>query len=231
MWYNKFMKKITYVLLAVSLLFVSCKHKQKDIVSIEEDKTIKNLIATKESETLWTREIEGEILTENISQFNNINTGIQLTPEVVSAGTIMPEKVYPSIKDFYVLDTSTIDKVLLKNLKTFGDGICKNINKGQEKLFNKNLKFTYVFFKESLQENWESIFNETCPYTFDEMVYGEKKIEIFDKYLIGKEYAGKDFIEVPVRLYKQNKYIDIMIYVEESKDFLFSNIEIKNWGE
>ncbi len=215
----------------VLLLFCSCKHKQKEIISIDEDQTIKKLISTKESETLWTREIEGEILNENISQIKGVGNSIQVTPEIMNINEILDVEVYPAIKNFYVLDTTSMDKSLLNNIKAFGEAICKDVCKGPEKFFKKELHFTYTFFKVALQENWESIFNETCTFSFDELVYGSKKITVFDKYLIGKEYKGQDFIEVPVRLYKKNRYVDIIIYVEESKDFSFSNIEIKDWGE
>lgn len=224
------MKRFFFLSLIPIFLLVSCANKQSDIISFEENDTIKSVITSKEAEVTWSKELEGEILSEKIDSKEGVDSRVSLTPEVLSLIEPSEKKIYPSLPDFTLLDVSDMNKTVLKNITGFCDKFIANINKGPQQLFNQDYLFSYVFFKESLFENWNLMFDNNFPCTFEELNDSSRKIKLFDSYDIGKQKESFDFIEVPVRMYNKYGYADIIIYVERTTEYMINEIELTGWG-
>ena len=52
----------------------------------------------------------------------------------------------------------------------------------------------------------------------------------FDNFYICKPFISEENIQVPVRIYNQDLYIDLSIYLNYDEDYKIKQIEIIKWG-
>lgn len=221
--------KYLFLLLLIPF-FLSCSNEKETIVSIENENTLKYIISEKQSVVNWAKEIEPEILEEDLNKFSSISSSVNVTKEIFGLIKEKEQKNYPSIDDFTILDTSNLNEKAKKTINNFCTSVCNNLNCKYDSFMNKDCYFLYQFFKSNLLENWKMMFNEDFPNTFEDLTNENKKITLFNDYLLGKEIETNDFYEVPVRLISKDKYLNLVICLEKEDNCLIDEISISGWG-
>lgn len=225
------MKKYFVLLFCSLFIIISCKQKSNSqIISFDKNETLKSILNELESDTIWTRELEPEIMEQSLSNTNGISNNIMISQETSILNKVQNEKVYPSITNFTILDTSELDKDIKLLIENFSNSVCKDFQKSNTQYLNPEFTYSYIFFKSNLYENWYIMFNEEFPYSFEE-INGTKKIKLFNSFLIGKFEENDDFIQIPVRFYSDEKYINTNIFVDKQNKKSICDINIIGWGK
>ncbi len=208
-------KKLWGLILGLSVLFIlfSCSNSQAIILNNQEA-TLRNQVVDKEKSTVWTKEIEADRLNVNINSFVNIYDRSLISPRMIQTLRNTSNPVYPQISNLGSLDTSQMNKNLFSIVQDF----CNQLKKTSEDLeafFDPQYFFNYVFFKKDLKDIW--------PVKDEE--------ELFDHYIICKAFESEDLNQVPVRLYKNQEYIDLSLFLIYHNGYRVSQIEIIGWGK
>ncbi|MCQ2587653.1 MAG: hypothetical protein MJ174_06015 [Treponema sp.] len=222
--------KYFFFLIFIPFIFLSCSKEKDSVISVENEETLKYLISERQSIVNWAKEIEPEILETDIGNIPSISQSVSVSKELMGLIKQDNNKIYPSISDFTILDNSSLNEKALNTVKNFGSAVCSNLNCKPDLFMSKNYYFLYQFFKSNLLENWETMFNEKFPNTFEDITNKDKKIVLFNDFLIGKENETQDFIEIPVRLIAKDKYLNIVICVEKVDNYSIDEISISGWG-
>lgn len=230
------MKNISLLLIVCFLLVIfSCSNSQEEFEQITYTDTIKAITDEKAFSTNWTEEIDPYILSKkNKKSTDNINPGLNpkgLSEEEAEAASkyveeaksgknnkkkksiLLPEglflsdkfyigpKVYPFIEGFASLDLSTIKEDEFKLLTDF-----------LTSLKDKNLQESLILPSESYLSTILQYELETLPQ--------------ITNWIIGSPHKGKitdivEIYEVPVRLFFDFGFMDILIDLALSEDKYF----------
>lgn len=184
----------------------SCSKKNKDIVIINEEDTLKKIIQNKENEVFWTETIDAEILSTELSytdvleNFNNLNINL------VNTISNSFQDCFPFINGIGSLDHSENTEEIYIFISKICNIILKNPENGLDDYFDTDFLFNKTFFIKDLKDIWKNKFNSS---------YSTKKL--FDKYYIGEIQEGFDLTEAKIRFYKENNYIDITLFISQNE--------------
>ena len=101
------MKKISLLILGISILFFSCSNNKTVDVNTLEQKTIKQIIVERNEKELWTRALEENLLTQPLID-ELFDSSVTVSSETYKAVYSGKSPVYPSIKDFGSVDISSL---------------------------------------------------------------------------------------------------------------------------
>ena len=136
-------------------LFVSCA------ASVEEsevkDDTLKNSVENFERTSLWSNEIEADILKEKLPAVKKISPKTILSPASVALASVDTKTVFPNFKDSFSLDVSSMDKNALKILDSFFYSLESNAD--CEKYFETEYLYSLVIFLHDFSEMKLNILN------------------------------------------------------------------------
>lgn len=210
--------KLKYLFISILCVITlsSCSKKNKDIVIINEEDTIKKTITNKENEIFWTDAIDEEVLTTALSFpeiFENYNS---LNINLVNSLSYSFSDCYPSIQNIGSLDHSEISSELNIFISRVCNAILSNPENSLCDFFDKEYLFNKTFFINDLKDIWKTKFN---------IEFSNKKL--FDKYYIGDVKESFDLTEVKIRFYKNDNYIDITLFISQNEKRLnLKQIEI-----
>ncbi|MCR4742206.1 MAG: hypothetical protein K5866_04960 [Treponema sp.] len=228
-----------------AFIFIACSNNQVSLDEEVEINTIKMNIQNKESDTLWTSELEGEFLNTKYDYSDSkIGNVLPVTYDLFYFDYDYKELVFPELDSFGSLDTSKIPQELLLKTQAFINDVSKNPYGDFSFYFDKAFYFSYIFFLNKLKNNYQEIFNIEFPYKdldksdTKDSEDASKTLEnqqeevapLFTSSRIGQAFISSDLIQIPVRLYNKKNYLDIDIFVKV-KGYLIYNIEIKNWSK
>ena len=217
------MKKISLLILGISILFFSCSNSKTVDVNTLEQKTIKQIIVERNEKELWTRALEENLLNQPLID-ELFDSSVTVSSETYKAVYSGKSPVYPSIKDFGSVDISSLDKNCQKILNDFCKTICFDYSEAIGDYFNEKYIFNAVFFMKDLCQNWEINFDTKFPVKKEDV-----KLKLFDTYYIGKPLftESDSYAEVPLLFISQNKklYVKILINPDEEKMIYQANIE------
>lgn len=244
------MKSLLATLVTTFIIFslFSCSNAAEVKVVTEDPETLKSVVADKEFNVTWTNELEGERLTENIySDSEYISDYFYLSPDNVIVSHKNEEPIYPELKGFGSLDTRNIPSSIKYIITSFCDALSKDVLKGAEQYFDSNYYFNYVFFKTDLLNTWEDRFFEPYPLaeeekeeetkstendevSEEEKETSEKKEEkvkpsLFNKWILGKPFITDNVLQQPVRFYRNNYHLDLLLYVNMDNNKIFQIVE------
>lgn len=219
------MKKVLF-LFTFSIFLFSCSNvvEGRNIHDSTEDvffnnlnknsETLKDVIEKKESSMSWTKELEGDILQEDIYiDAERISSNVYLTPEVISVVYCNNNPIYPEIPGFGSLDTTLLQDSVRNVINEFAESINENIYTIPISVIHPDFIFNYVFFRNDLIENWELKFGEKFPYDNNEDKSKIKPITLFTKWIIGRPFTTGEIEKVPVRFYCQQGFLDVTLYI------------------
>lgn len=203
-------KNILFCFLILFLSF-SCSKSKTDIISYDESETIRNEINIKEKKINWSKEIDPEILEEDITHPQRLSKNLEITLDSVIALKNYTPKVYPYIDNLGSLDISNMETKAFTTAQKFCQNLINKNFSDIEQNFDSNYLFNLVFFKKD---------------------YDEKIKQTFTNYYITKEIYSFDLIQIPIRFYnRKNFYMDLNIYIAgNDSSGKINNIEIIKWG-
>lgn len=198
----------------VLFLSVACSD-GRTFVQGGTDETLRSLSETRAENTLWTKELEEDVLKKNILRHEKIKSDVELSSESVSV-LFQKEYVYPSIEEFGNLDASNVLPAIHSAIKEF---VIK-FSSGQDvsSFFLENNFFTYIFFMEDIS------------LIFDECFLADikKEEELFSSFEMARPFIADNMFEVPVRLFCKYGFVDIHIFFDEDENKI-AFLEIIKW--
>ena len=174
--------------------FVSCA------ASVEEsevkDETLKSSAENFERISLWSNEIEADILKEKLPGIKNVSSKTALSPASVALAFIDSKSVFPNFKDSFGLDISSMDKEALKILDSFFYSFEKN--EDCEKYFEAESLYSLVIFLHDFSEIKANVLNHVA----------------------GEPFFSDGIYQCPVRIFlksndKKNSSADIYAYLKK----------------
>lgn len=207
--------------------FFSCSSSNEEIIKYNLDDNLHFITEKKNEDLIWTRELESVRLLKDIKKIEGVVPAVKLNKYVVVATEDIGSEIYPAIKGFGSLDTTSISSELYTFLESFSQSI--SLGKIDESLFNSKSVFSYVLFENDLIKIWEDLFGLDMPSFSEEK---EKNIldseKVFTSWVYGKPILFDSEIQVPVRFIKKSKFIDILMFLSNDK---IDQIQITQWGE
>ena len=146
------MKKISLLILGISILFFSCSNNKTVDVNTLEQNTIKPIIVERNEKELWTRALEENLLNQPLID-ELFDSSVTVSSETYKAVYSGKSPVYPSIKDFGSVDISSLDKNCQKILNDFCKTICFDYSEANGDYFNEKYIFNAVFFIKKMCQN------------------------------------------------------------------------------
>lgn len=232
-------KKYIFSTLVLFSFFIGCSNTQNEELFYNDIDTIKEYVLDKENNITWTKEIEGEILLQDISSNSSIQKTEFYTPEAVKVLKNYQNPVFPSIDNFGSLNTENLSKQTKEFLNEFCTEISNNIYSNPDRYFKNSFIFNYVFFRKELIDNWPVFFNTEFPVLPEDFNQNTEESEnnqdkkepipIFTKWYLGEPFVGEDLVEVPVRFFTQNGNIDVTIVMAINTETRIYQIVIDRW--
>ncbi|HBP08875.1 MAG TPA: hypothetical protein DD629_01045 [Treponema sp.] len=193
----------------IAAFFVSCE------ASVEElevkDETLKSSAENFERISLWTNEIEPNLLKEKLLAVKNISSKTVLSPASVALASIDLKAVFPSLKDSFSLDVSSMDKDALKTLDSFFYSFEKNGN--CEKYFETENLYSLVIFLHD---------------------FAKMKANAFS-HVSGEPFFYDGIYQCPVRIFlkandEKNSSVDVYAYLKKiEQEWKIFQLEIFSW--
>lgn len=223
-----------------SILIFGCSNNQVNLITYDEENTLKINIKEKGDNIIWTREIEGNILTDNIKK-NDLILNNTLSPTIMGIISNQYDAVYPVFDDFGSLDTRNLDNDVRTFINDFCSSISNNLYSMNESYFNKEYIFTYVFFVKELEQNWKKYFSIDFPVSKPEKNDIVSKLEnseneadkenvnLFTSWIFGEPFNGDDYIQIPVRFFTKKGSVDVILFITNDSQLKIFNLEIKKW--
>lgn len=208
-------------IIAAGLLFFSCSSESQIDLNSGSDETLRMTFSSRNSEVIWSREIESSLLSKKINTSSYVSSNLKLDPEVYMISSTDEEPVYPSIDGFGSLDSTKISPEVKKIVDSFAQNVISwNFD---ENLIQKNSIFSLAMFKYDVESGWKNNFNEDFPLT------AEKKL--FSSYYCGEPFVDEEFLSVPLRFKTPKKFIDVQIFIDKTENFKITQILVKKWGK
>ncbi|MBP5568065.1 MAG: hypothetical protein J6X54_02445 [Treponema sp.] len=199
---------------------ISCSNVEQKLVMVQDDNTIRTLIKNKEEKINWTNDIDGEVLSKDITHNDYFSSRVSPSIEAIASIPEYSEPVLPAINGFGLLDTSSIPYEYLSLVRKAADTIKQNPEKNLSSLFDSEYLFNYVFFIHDLKAEWKKHFNVNYP-------YGKN---LFTNYKIAMQNDSFDLMQIPVRFYCKEGYLDLIFDMSQNKkEIKIQQIEITKW--
>ena len=195
----------------IAAFFVSCE------ASVEElevkDETLKNSAENFERISLWSNEIESDILKEKLPAVKNISSKTALSPSSVALASVDSKPVFPNFKDSFSLDISSMDKDALKVLDSFFYSLENNAD--FEKYFETENLYSLVIFLHDFSEMKPNILNHVA----------------------GEPFFSDGIYQCPVRIFlkandEKNSSVDVYAYLKKiEQEWKIFQLEIFSWNK
>lgn len=198
------LKNKVFVISIISLILISCSNSPDSKIVFIEDDTLKNILINKESNVAWTSELEADVLSQNLTEFNYLAQGVRPTLNLQRLEGGLKEPVYPQIQNFASLDFRNVPLALRQFINDFGTGLCSEDTAAAEKFFDSSYIFSYVFFRKDMED---------------------LSIKKFDRYIAGRPFFLDETIRIPFRFYYEKRFKDVFVCIKNnSSDYKVYNI-------
>ena len=192
----------------------SCSNPQ-GVVLASQDSTLRNALQEKNNKTVWTKEIEPNVLTSKLNSQVTVQNREFVSPQMLSTINKLQPAVYPELNNFASLDCSGMNSTIISGVIDFCDALCKGTD-NLSSFFEPDYFYNCVFFVKDLN---------------DSMPTDEKSDSLFDRYLICQGFEGQDIVQIPVRFYKGKETLDLSVYLTYHNGYKVIQIEILGWGK
>ena len=196
----------------IIVFFVSCT------ASVEEsevkDETLKNYAENFERNSLWSNEIEANILNEKLPFIKNISSKVALSSASIALTCINSKSVFPNFKDSFSLDISSMDNDALKILNSFFYSF--ENNESCEKYFETESLYSLVIFLHDFSEIKSNVLNHVA----------------------GEPFFYDGIYQCPVRIFlkannnNSNSSVDVYAYLKKiEQEWKIFQLEIASWNK
>ena len=235
--------KSIFLIFSIFALF-SCKNTTESKLVYTENDTVKSEIKNREGNITWTFDIEEERLSSNISRTAwPLAENVPYSPDYLRLSKKFQKAVFPELLDFGSLDTSSMRQSAKEKINNFCTKLSSAPLAEAGSFFNSKYIFSYVFFRQELENGWTKNFKQEIPVikapekkaesekSDDENSEeeAEPEITIFNKWMIGQPFTGNDIMQIPVRFYCNYGTIDVTIYMNPNGNNEFYQITIDRW--
>jgi hypothetical protein len=191
---------------AVILLipFCGCRHGAEPVIPENGARTLKSLIAEKESAIEWTVDVGRQDAPARRGR-------VPITPDNMFAARTEirnADIVYPELAGFGPVDTSLLGNAERGKLGAFCSAIIARDRTRAENLMNPDNRFLLVVFFTDIRD-----------------------AEFTERYVMGRPGMRGDLWQVPVRFFLKSGYIDIQIFFLQGESITIDQIsygEIQN---
>ncbi len=164
-----------------------------------EDHTLRKMALDLDTATIWTSELEGNILSSEIKNAEGFDKSLLASPRTfaLSYSARKTDPLYPKLANFYPLDLSNMDAAAKSLLTSFCQALVDK--KNTDSFFSPSDLYNLIVFNYSLFK-----------------YFG--KSPSFSSYLAGRPLLDEKIYQCPVRLfYDQGKhYLDIFVYLKKT---------------
>jgi hypothetical protein len=216
------------VLLTFCFWYSSCKNSQSVTLANPEESTLRAVSDIKETDTLWTRELESTRLGSNIKELAGIDKTVKLTPQSVAVITGSEEPVYPYLEDFGSLDTSSISS----DMRTLLDGFCTAVIRFQpaDQYMVRDSLFSLILFNYDLVKGCQDHFGvDLRQKKTGDSEKKETVRQFFTSWLYGAPYIDDTGFEIPVRLICGSGSVDLDVFITTGTDTKINQLRIVSW--
>lgn len=224
------MKKNILLIVAISFsaIFLSCSNNQSLKISYQDTETLKDILREKESDTRWAGELEPERLSKNL-EINSKLVSKEVTKDNQTVKILKEYQspVYADLGDFGSLNNSILTKTQISTVNNFIEFISSEYKNDSGEFFVPEYKFNYQFFKQDLEAGWKENFCEEIPIVSKEE---ENKVSLFKNWIIGEPVKYENQILIPVRVYSEKGYINLLISTTNDVTIKIYNVQIEKWG-
>jgi hypothetical protein len=240
---------VSFLVLLFSAVISSCSHLPQVDSDEAVQKTLRAQAAKLDKSIPWTAELEGNILSADITHTDGISTKVKVSPKSIVAGgqESSVEPVYPYLPGFGSLNTSKLSDEAKYAVSSFSDAVSKN---GSADAFMADgcaysLSLFYTDIAQILpQSKSGETVTEDKIVPADESAPADQKApadqtlpaaqpaaDLFASYIIGEPFIGDTVFQIPVRFITQkNDTVDVWLFLDdESGSWKIDQIQIRKW--
>lgn len=212
------------------LALCSCSNAGASKLSYTDVETIKDAVRDRGAQVSWTREIEGDVLDENLAPDSSLygNT-VRFTHTLAKIGRERGGAVYPEYPDFALLDSRLLDQDEREAVQNFCNALSSDFYVGPQEYFDAPYIFNLVFFRDDFAAAWKNEFKSDFPAKKSDDDESGGKIALFDKWILGEPFISDEMTQVPVRFYCKQGTVDVTLYL--NKKNLIYQISVDRWGK
>lgn len=193
------------------LMFTGCSNASQSQNFVVDSDNLKAEVLSRTQNLQWTKEIEKSRLTQKINSDELYSDNLDISPSLMIAvdGGISTNPVYPEIDGFGSLDISDTDPGVINLIDRF----CVAYKKG---------------------ESCDSFMETNSIYSLSLFLFdaGEEDFSVTGMdWVIGKAFLADNAIEVPVRMFNKQKFIDVNFFMKQGEEnYKIIDLEISNVG-
>ncbi|MBQ1832469.1 MAG: hypothetical protein II114_01705 [Treponema sp.] len=199
------MRKSSFSALALffSFFLFSCSISEEYYQEYNVD-TIRKTVMQISEKTYWTRDIDGSILSGSTFGAEGISRSITANPmnAFASGAEDLYEPVYPSLKNFPVLNTSALNDAARSNLTGFCNAVVER--KSADYFMDPSSIYSLVIFNYDMN----------------------REKARFSSFVLGEPFISDTIVQCPVRFFqKDGAYKDVSVYLSPEKSFKIISLE------
>ena len=239
------MRKLFYLFfILLPLTFISCTNAGNTKLSYSDVETIKDTVKEREAQISWTKELEGNRLTENLIDTSKIDKEIKYTHQLAKIQKAKQDPVYPEYPNFGLLDSRLLSFTQKETINNLCEALSSDFYNKPLDYFDNQYIFNLVFFRNEFSEDWKKYFKYDFPQlnpqdektaannpkkstSKKESTDQAKITPLFTKWQLGEPFIGSEITQVPVRFYCLPGIVDVTLYL--NKKNLIYKIEIQRW--
>ncbi|NLC92425.1 MAG: hypothetical protein GX677_03020 [Treponema sp.] len=173
--------------------------------------SLKNEIESKIDNTIYTKELEQDLLTIPLNKFDNISENVHLSTELLTVNNSSNKEIFPYLENLgiisnnkYIENINQINTIILEiSKKGF---FCINEKFAQENYYN------FILFYDSVTNN--------CSDSTYLLNQADKKENIFNSYIIGEIFNSHGVVQIPVRFFYDKRQLDVIIYMNNDSKLI-----------
>jgi hypothetical protein len=214
---TKFFMFFSSLLLLVECFFlciflVSCTESKNITVENFDDLTLRAEAYEKQRKTVWSDELEKNILEKKTDANPSVAEGIELQPGVM---IVMEhgeqDSIYPSINGFCSLDIRELEEAQQKVINGFCNAIASNSD-ADSFMVSGSISSLVIFLADL-----HSFFPDKRTDT-----------PLFSSWLPGKPFINDILFQVPVRFIHADGILDILLYLNKNQNWKIDQIQVRN---
>lgn len=206
-------RRFLLILFPVTFLFISCADSSGSKISSSEFLTLKEEVLDFNKKTNWTDAIEPDRLSSNIKKVNKIASNVKLSSTSLAARSFTEDEIlYPHLKGFGSLNTALVPPGLRTLISDFYEAF--SAGKSLVSLTKTESIYVLALFYYSLKNN----FPEYDAFV-SKIKEGNSKDDskLFNRIIIGEPFIEGINYMVPLRLYSDEKTLDLTLFCAEDK--------------
>lgn len=208
--------KLKFLILGIlgGLVLAGCKNNQVETVAASQIETLKKNVKQKAEGESWTNTLNEN---KDFEVEDKLSSYVSKSVENYRILSPIANPVYPELADFTSIDLSIYNKINISFLKKFCSQFAKDCKSDLSEFFDEEYRFTYVLFRNDLNN---LLINE----------YNLEKAPVFETWVIGKGdlSTNSNFIQVPILFKSENYNLYLKLLLNPDTN-LFYEMQVSKW--